>query len=44
MYKKFEQETAMGDNIFLKEMKEIQFEDYLNMMPNAEEIWEMSFR
>ena len=28
MYKKFEQETAMGDNIFLKEMKEIQFEDY----------------
>lgn len=28
MYKKFEQETAMGVNIFLKEMKEIQFEDY----------------
>ena len=29
--KKFEQETAMGDNIFLKEMKEIQFEDYFKI-------------
>ena len=44
MYKKFEQETAMGDNIFLKEMKEIQFEDYFKYDANAEEIWEMRFR
>lgn len=41
MYRKFKQETGMGENIFLKEMKELQFEDYFK---NAEAIWEMSFR
>ena len=31
MYRKFKQETGMGENIFLKEMKELQFEDYFKL-------------